>query len=147
MKTYRIITKPNRLMPHAQTLDMPPAEILTNDVVFPWEQHPHQMRLWIIGNAYGTLGATWACCEQEAMDMLCDAGLSAGLSADEPDDDATDEEREEWEENVTRLGNAGEPHDLTYAWMQEVDLTETPVQTIAALAEARGQNVSNLSEL
>jgi hypothetical protein len=31
--------------------------------------------------------------------------------------------------------------------MQEADLDETPVQTIAALAEARGAMASDLSEL
>jgi hypothetical protein len=151
MKTYRIITKGNRTMPHAQTLDMKPEEILANDVTFPWEYGRHcSTRLWIIGNEYGTLAAVWASCEQDALDEACDAGLTAGLSTsttEEKIDAMTEEERNEWEETITRLGNAGEPHDTTHLWMQEADLNETPVQTIAALAEARGAGYSNLSEL
>jgi hypothetical protein len=148
--TYRIITKGNRIMPHAQTLDMKPEEILTNDVTFPWEHHHHTTRLWIIGNEFGAIAAVWASCEQYALDEACDAGLTAGLSTsttEEELDAMTEEERDEWEETITRLGNAGEPHDLTYLWMQEADLHETPVQTIAALAEARGAMASDLSEL
>jgi hypothetical protein len=148
MKTYRIITEGNRTMPHAQTLDMKPEEILTNDVTFPWERHITP--LWIIGNEFGPIAAVWARTEQDALDEACDAGLTAGLSTsttEEEIDAMTEEERDEWEETITRLGNAGEPHDLTYLWMQEADLNETPVQTIAALAEARGLGLSNLSEL
>lgn len=148
MKTYRIITKGNRTMPHAQTLDMKSEEILTNDVTFPWERHTTP--LWIIGNEFGPIAAVWARTEQDALDESCDAGLTAGLSTSTTEqelDAMTEEELEEWEETITRLGNAGEPHNLAYLWMQEADLNATPVQTIAALAEARGAGLSDLSEL
>ena len=112
--------------------------ILCNNVRFPGEPD-YGTRLWVVGNEYGALGAVWADCEQDALDELCDQGLSAGLMIEEQDAD----------EETTRLGNAGEPHDLTYAWMAEVDFSDTLANfgLLMALAEARGAGVDNLAKL
>lgn len=96
--------------------------------------------LWVIGNEFGALGAVVAAHEQEAFDTLCDRGLAAGLACEEP-------ENEEEAEDITRLGNAGEPHDLTNAWIQRVDLDPArDIQLIVALARADGANVTFLSQ-
>lgn len=97
--------------------------------------------LWVIGNEFGALGAVVADHEQEAFDTLCDRGLAAGLACDEP---KTPEEEEE----ITRLGNAGEPHDLTNAWIQRVDLDPArDIKLIVALAQADGAGVNFLSQV
>ena len=145
MRTYTLTTTANRIMPHPQAHELKPEKILTNDVCFPWEGHRSRPKLWLIGNEFGAIAAFWAGCESDALDELCDQGLSAGLSAtDEPEDE---EERDEWEERITRLGNAGEPHNLDYLWMATVNLEEATPELLCKLAEARGANVDNLSEI
>ena len=145
MKTYTLTTTSNRIMPHPQVHELKPEEILTNDVCFPWERHPNRPKLWLIGNEFGAIAALWAVCKQDALDELCDQGLSGGLSAtDEPEDE---EERDEWEERIVRLGNAGEPHNLDYLWMAIVNLEEATPELLCKLAEARGANADNLSEI
>lgn len=97
-------------------------------------------RLWVIGNEFGALGAVVARHEQGAFDELCDKGLSRGLACDEP-------ENEDESESVARLGNAGEPHDLTNAWIQQVHLDPArDIELIVALARADGACVNMLSE-
>ena len=103
-------------------------KILCNNVIFHWEFNPHNVRLWVIGNEFGVLGAAWADSSQDALDELCDAGLTLGLAIEEADaDNETD-----------RLGNAGEPHDLTHCWIQTVRLVAEDYKLIALFAEARG---------
>ncbi len=98
-------------------------------------------KLSVIGNEFGALGAVVARCEQDAFDELCDKGLAGGLACDEP-------ENEEEDEDITRLGNAGEPHDLTNAWIQQVELNPAQdIVLIVALAEAIGANATLLSEV
>jgi hypothetical protein len=106
--------------------------ILCNDVHLPHCRiNYHNVRLWVIGNEFGALCAVWASNEQDALDEACDAGLLAGLACEEPENEDDDE--------VTRLGNAGEPHDLTYAWLQTVRLDGAQDwELIARFAEARG---------
>lgn len=118
----------------AMTHEIESERVLANDVIFPGEFNPHDVRLWVIGNEFGALGAVWAS-ECDAFDVLCDEGLSAGLMIDEPDDD----------EEFVRLGNAGEPHDLSNAWIAEVsfDLARD-WQTLCRFAEARGGCYSTL---
>lgn len=112
--------------------------ILTNDVILPGENHCYNMRLWCIGNEHGALGAVWATNEQDALDELCDAGLAAGLAIEEEDAD----------EETARLGNAGEPHDLTHAWMAVVELEpERDFRLCVHLAEARGACAENLDKI
>ncbi len=109
-------------------------EIVCNDVVLPWENHVHNMRAWVIGNEFGVCGMVWADCEQDAFDELCDQGLSDGLSAADEPGEGPDER-----EGFSPLGNFGKIHDLTYAWIQNVDWKpERDFRLLAALAEARG---------
>lgn len=118
----------------AREIELPPERIRCNDVVLPWEYHPHKMRLWVIGNEYGALGAVWASHEQDALDELVDSDLGAGLLIDEADAD----------EDSARLGNAGEPANLDNAWLQVVDLAKCAPQTLCLFAEARGNGSSTL---
>jgi hypothetical protein len=60
-------------------------KILCNDIVLPTETHPHNIRLWFVGNEFGALGAIWASSEQDALDELVDAGLGDGLLIDAKD--------------------------------------------------------------
>jgi len=69
--------------------------VLTNDVVFEGECNPHNVRLWIICNEFGALGAVWASCEQDALDELIDQGLGNSLLVDSKDFDAMSEEEKE----------------------------------------------------
>ena len=151
MKTYTLTTTANRIMPHPQAHELKPEKILTNDVCFPWEGHPSRPKLWLIGNEFGAIAALWAGCEQDALDALCDQGLSGGLSAtDEPERPEVsnhDDEHDLWEARITRLGNAGEPHNLDDLWMATVNLEEATPELLCKLAEARGANVDNLSEI
>lgn len=112
---------------------------------FPWESHPYNVRLFVIGNEYGACGAVWASNEQDAFDELCDRGLSAGLMLDEEDVAKMDDDERE---SVTGLGNAGEPHNLDNAWIQVVAFDAArDIKLIVALAEARGANASLLCEV
>lgn len=97
--------------------------------------------LWVIGNEFGALGAVVARHEQDAFDQLCDCGFSDGLIVDEPE---TEEERE----GLAFLGNAGEPHDLTNAWIQQVRIDPAlDIELIVALARADGAGVNTLDKV
>lgn len=123
----------------AREVELEDSRILCNDVMLPHDRtNYHGVKLWVIGNEYGVLCAVWASHEQDALDEACDAGLLDGLACDEP---AENEEQDE----VTRLGNAGEPHDLTNAWIQTVRLNgPEDWELIARFAEARGANQNTL---
>lgn len=125
----------------ARSIELNADQILCNDITLPSDFNPHNTRLFVIGNEYGALGAVWASCEQDAFDTLLDEGLGQSFLLEESDIDSEDE--------VTRLGNAGEPCNLDHAWMQEVDLSCT-VQNIPLLlmfAEAKGARVANLDKI
>lgn len=72
---------------------------------------PVDEHLWIIGCAHGPSGAVWAKTEDEAFDALADAGLSGAFRIDESDDVG---------ERVARIGNYGDLHDLSDAWIERV---------------------------
>lgn len=111
--------------------DLDEERILANDPILPGERHPHRMRLWVIGNEYGPIVALWATCEQDALDEMLDRGYEQFLV--QPED--VDPDRDDY----TYLGNAGEPCDLTCAWIEEVDLQrERDFALCIAFAEARG---------
>lgn len=125
---------------------MAPERVLANDVSFPWEGHPHNMRLFLIGNEYGALAAVWADCDQDAFDEACDADLLAGLSCS--DEDAEAHARGDTPEDVTLLGNAGEPFNLDHAWIRPVALDlEKDGRLLVAFAEARGAGYKTLEEV
>jgi hypothetical protein len=119
-------------------------KILANDVTLPSDSNPHNTRLFVIGDEYGPMAAVWARHEQDAFDELCDQGLSADLACDEPS-----EGDEDSREDISYLGNASEPHNLSTAWIGEADLTDT--QTYFGLwlklAEAKGACAKNLSQV
>jgi hypothetical protein len=131
----------------AREVEVDAEHIICNDVRFPWDFNPHNVRLWCIGNEFGVLGCVWASSEQDAFDELCDNNLSAGLMVDEPESFESDEEREEWEESICRLGNAGEPHDMDYASIQLVDIKACGIEFMCKLAEARGAGADNLYQV
>lgn len=118
--------------------------ILCNDVTFAHERHPHNMRLWAIGNVFGCVAAVWADCEQDALDEMVDAGLGDCFLVDEANQQsATEQEREEW----AHLGNAGEPCDLSDAWIGEVEFdAKRDLALMLSLAEARGANQTTLDQ-
>lgn len=96
--------------------DLEGENILLNDVNLPEHiersYNPHNVKLWVIGNEYGALCATWGSCEQDAMDAAVDAGRLDCLMAEEQDHS---------NEDLTPLGNASELFDLNSAWMGEVE--------------------------
>jgi hypothetical protein len=118
----------------AREIEIEAERVLANDVTLPWEFNPHNVRLWVIGNEFGALGAVWASHEQDALDTLVDENLGDSLIVEEAD----------WSEDGTRLGNAGEPCDLTNVWIQLADLTDC--RLLCAFAEARGAAENNLDK-
>ena len=121
----------------AREIELEAERVLCNDVRLPGEHHPYNLRLWVIGNEFGALGAVWATCEQDALDELVDAGLGDGLLVEPHDDD----DRQE----LSYLGNAGEPADLDNAWMQTVAFDPArDWQLLCRFAEARGAGAKSL---
>lgn len=90
---------------------------LKNGLEFPLSEaleydDPNTDKVFIIGNEYGICGAICVYHNQSleyALDELMDAGKLKGLQIDEDDYD---------EEIHTRLGNYGDPVDLTYMWFE-----------------------------
>ena len=126
----------------AREVELKEEEVLCNHVILPWEFNPHKVTLYVIGHEFGAVGAVWASHEQEALDELIDSGLGESfLVSEEDQSNATEDEREDW----THLGNAGEPCDLTNAWIQEVRLDPAQdFRLLCAFAEARGACQDNL---
>ena len=125
-------------------VELEPARILCNDITLPFESHPHNMRLWVIGNEYGAIGAVWASHEQDALDELVDAGLGDGLLVSAEDEAGMSEAERE---DLAHLGNAGESADLEHCWLAPVawDLARD-CALIALFAEARGVDACNLDD-
>lgn len=122
----------------AREIELEPERVLCNDVRLPGESHPYNLRLWVIGNEFGALGAVWAACEQDALDELIDSGLGDGLLIEE--EDADDE--------TARLGNAGEPANLDNAWMQTVAFDPArDWKVLCKFAEARGACAKTLDDI
>lgn len=124
-------------------IELEDERILCNDVVLPsGEFNPHNVRLWVIGNEFGALGAVWASHEQDALDELIDSSLGDGLLVDDTPENQEDEE-------LARLGNAGELADLEHCWMQVVDFSIAVPGNVALLcrfAEARGAQQTTLDK-
>lgn len=127
----------------SREVELADANVLCNNVVFPWEFNPHKVKLYLIGNEFGAVAAVWADSEQNAWDELIDSGLGDSFLVAEDDIDAEALERGDY----TCLGNASEPCNLDYAWMQEVRLDPAlDYQLLCAFAEARGAGQTTLSE-
>ncbi len=103
----------------ARDIELDADRILCNDVILPGEFNPHNVRLWVIGNEFGALCAVWAT-EHEALDVAVDESTFLDCHKVKY---PTAEELEAEDDDRTYLGNASELFDLTYVWMQEVNLT------------------------
>lgn len=131
-----------RLRPTCE-VQIEPDRVLSNDVVLPWETHPHRIRLWCIGNEFGPVCAVWAACEQDALDEMVDSNLGNSFLVPNPNEETiSEDEREEW----AYLGNASEPCNLSYCWMQPVDLAKCSPRILCAFAEARGAGADSIAE-
>lgn len=111
------------------------SQIRCNDVMLPADfdtasaYNPHKVRLWVIGHSYGAVHAVFASHEQNALDELADCGALGFCQV--ADDLSVDED------TVCRLGNAGEPFDLSDFWMGEVAFDAARyIKLIVALARA-----------
>lgn len=96
-------------------------KILLNDVMLPASidasasYNPHNVRLFVIGHEFGAICAVWASNAQDAFDNAVDANMLDCLMCEDQNPN------EEDEEDLARLGNAGELFDLSYAWIGEVE--------------------------
>lgn len=117
------------------TLDA--ARILTNDVTFTGEYNPHNVGLFVISNEYGYVAAVWARHAADALDTAVDADLMGGFAIDEADAN----------EDTARLGNAGEPFDLTYCGCHPLAQSDMPEALLIAFAEARGEGANTLDDI
>ncbi len=126
----------------ARAVELDDDRIDASNVTLPWDFNPHNTRLFVIGHEFGAVCAVWADHEQDALDQMIDLGFGdCFLVSPEDQARATDAEREEW----TGLGNASEPCDLTYAWIQRVRLDPVQdCQLLCRFAEARGANETTL---
>jgi len=127
----------------ASVAELNAEDVLCNDVVFPWEAHPHGMRAFVIGDTCGqftrALCLVWANHTQDAFDEAVDSGkLESLLVEGDGETDFPD---------AASLGNAGELHCLDDAWCREVDLRACGVELLCKLAEARGACCDNLDEI
>lgn len=124
-----------------ESVEVNDERIACNDVTLPGDPNYHNTKLYVIGNEFGVCGAVWADNLQDAFDALCDEGFSAGLAIEEP-------VSEHDEEEVSRLGNAGEPHDLSNAWSGEVEFEPArDLKVLLKFAEARGAGAPNLGRV
>ena len=110
--------------------------ILANDVIFPWELNPHNVRLFLIGDEFGPICAIWASCLQDALDEMVDANLGDRFLINE--EDIKDYEKDDLMDSITYLGNTSEPADLEELWTEEIDLGEQTIPLLCKFAEARG---------
>lgn len=123
-------------------IDIDNDAILTNDVIFPGEYNPHNVRLWVIGHEFGAIVALWASNEQDALDDMLDKGYEQFLV--QPDDVESDPDGDKY----TYLGNAGEPCNLDYAWIKPAALDkDRDFALFLKLAESRGAGHDNLGQL
>ncbi len=98
------------------------ADVVNPDDYIPQgEFNPHNVRPWLIHNEYGTLAIVYADNEQDALDEAVDADKldsclipEEELVVNEHGEDVADHGDGEV---ASRLGNAGEPFDLTYIGM------------------------------
>ena len=100
-----------------QAHELKESDTLLNDVTMPGDYNPNNVRLWVIGHEYGPICAVWAANEQDALDEMLDQGYEQFLVADEDLDEDLDEQG-----FYAYLGNAGEPCDLSYAWIKPIVL-------------------------
>lgn len=116
--------------------------VLCNNVVLSGEYNPHKVRLFLIGEQHSNspIVALWASCLQDALDEATDSGFMSCFQVEESELN----ENEDWANDLTQLGNASEPHDLSYCWFKEISPNDFPLKLTIAFAEARGANADTL---
>lgn len=127
----------------ARFVELEAENILTNDVIFPWELNTNKVNLYVVGNEFGAIGAAWANNEGDVLDELCDAGLLECflVSDEEIEECKLNDEDEDW----AHLGCNNHPANLINMWIQTVKLDgPRDWELIAKLAEARGAGTENL---
>lgn len=118
--------------------------IMCNNIIFPGEYNPHNVRPWIIGNEYGVLAIAWADCEQDALDEAVDDGLMDECLVDDKEFTTTDKTEQS---ELAYLGNASEPFDLTNVWIKPIKLNKQNIKLMMAFAECRGAGSDKLSDI
>lgn len=113
------------------------AQIRCNDVMLPAAfdassaYNPHKIRLWVVGHTYGAVHAVFAEHAQAALDELADCGALDFCQWADGDGNP------DGGDCFSRLGNAGEPFDLSEVWMGEVVFEAArDIKLIVALARA-----------
>lgn len=130
---------------HGNVAEVAADRILCNNVVLPGEYNPHKVRLWVVvSGGCGPLGAVWAQSVDDALDELVDADLGKALLLD---DDHVGEMSEEERDNLARLGNAGEPADLTNVGVFDVQLKQLDRDVVDAFRTANEEGAGRLSEI
>jgi hypothetical protein len=119
-------------------------EILVNDVVFPWESNPHRVRPWIIFNEYGAIGLVWASHEGDALDEAADQRLLESCRVDDGD---FEEMSESEQEDLSPLGNASEPFDLTNINLVSFDPNSFSKELVALFAASREGGYDDLDKV
>lgn len=142
---YRLYTNA-----HKEPFELEGEHILCNDVFFPWDYNPHKVKLWLVGNEYGAIGAVWAGEVQDALDEMFDAGLldSCIVEQDYMEDYRTNPEsaEEDAEYDIAYLGNYGTPCDLQSIWYESIELKgERDYRLLCAFAYAQGAGDDTLS--
>ena len=116
--------------------------VLCNDIIFPWEFNPHNIKPYAISNEFGTLGVVWAE-NHEVLDVLVDAGLGNSLLI--PESDMIFDMISDNGNDVVYLGNASELCNIENVTIQEVELDELKdCKLLCLLAEARGDQSTTL---
>lgn len=111
------------------------SQIRCNDVMLPAAfdtastYNPRKIRLWVVGHAYGAVHAVFASHDQDALGELADCGA---LDFCQVADDLS-----VGDTTVCRLGNDGEPFNLSDFWLGEVAFKAArDIKLIVALARA-----------
>jgi hypothetical protein len=99
-----------------------------DEYIAPGGFNPHNMRPWLICNEFGPLAIVYAYHEQDALDEMVDSDrLDSCLLSPEDEKERTSPDGEE---EFSRLGNAGEPFDLTYISIRELPNKQyAPIKT------------------
>ena len=135
MKYTLRLLRPFPFAQNPESCELEAEKIRCNDVMLPGAfdaasaYNPRKIRLWVVGHTFGAVHAVFAAHEQDALDELADCGaldfcqVADGFLEDE--------------DTVCRLGNAGEPFDLSELWIGEAVLEASrDIRLIVALARA-----------
>lgn len=82
------------------------------DYVPQGEYNPHTIRPWLISDGQKVIAIVFADCESDALDLACDEHKLEDYFVSDEVMYKFGETEQEQENRLTRLGNAGEPHDI-----------------------------------